>query len=80
MLSFSIIDIDKKVKIFNETILNILDNYCPYKNVVCNDKDPTWLKYRTKTLTEEKNVLYKRFSKNNKCKLLFDCLYKIQSK
>ena len=29
--------------LFNETILNIFQNYLPNKHITCNDKDPVWM-------------------------------------
>ena len=36
-------NVNKKVSIFNETILNILCNYIPHETLVCDGKDPPWL-------------------------------------
>ena len=41
--AFYNINVNKKVSIFNETILNILSNYIPHETLVCDDKDPPWL-------------------------------------
>ena len=34
--------VNKKVSIFNETILNILSNYIPHETLICDDRDPPW--------------------------------------
>ena len=60
--AFAGLDIDKKVELFNETILNIFSNYCPNKVITCNDKDPPWLTVEIKTLIKKKNLLFKKFS------------------
>ena len=31
------------LKLFIETIVNIVTNYIPKKWITCNDKDPPWL-------------------------------------
>ena len=36
-------NVNKKVSIFSETILNVLSNYIPHETLVCDDKDPPWL-------------------------------------
>ena len=59
--AFSNIDINKKVEILKEIILNIFCNYCTSKNIFCNDNDPPWLLDRIKTLIGE-NALHKHFS------------------
>ena len=55
---------NKKVDIFNRTILNILSNFIPHETIVCNDKDPPWFNNRIKTLIKEKNATYKIFRHN----------------
>ena len=32
--------VDKKVLIFNKTVLNVLSYFIPNEVIVCNDKDP----------------------------------------
>ena len=36
-------NIRDQLKLFNETIVNIVSNYIPNKFITCNDKDPPWL-------------------------------------
>ena len=36
-------NIHDQLKLFNETIVNIVSNYIPNKFITCNDKDPPWL-------------------------------------
>ena len=33
-------NVNEKVSIFSNTILNILSNFIPYETLVCGDKDP----------------------------------------
>ena len=51
--AFSNTNVNKKVDIFNRTILNILSNFIPRKTIVCNDKDPPWFNNRIKTLIKD---------------------------
>ena len=51
----------RKVKIFNEIILNKSSNNCPSKTIICNDNDLSRLTDSTKTLIEEKVTLQKIF-------------------
>ena len=57
--------VNKKVSIFNETILNVLSNYIPHETLTCDDKDPAWFNSRIKSLLQNKNKLYKDFRRSN---------------
>ena len=52
--AFSNTSVNKKVDIFNRTVLNILSNFIPHEIIVCNEKDPPWFNNRIKTLVQEK--------------------------
>ena len=60
---------NKKVNIFNETILNILRNFIPHETVLCDDRDPPWFDNKIKSLIHEKNITFKRFrsDRRNSC-------------
>ena len=62
--TFSNTGVNKKVKIFNRTILNILSNFIPHEIIVCDDKDPPWLNNRIKTLIQEENATCKIYHHN----------------
>ena len=47
-------NINEKVNIFNETILNILRNFIPHETVLCDDRDPSWFNNKIKSLIHEK--------------------------
>ena len=49
------------MNIFNETILNILRNFIPYKIVLWDDRDPPWFNNKIKSLIRVKNITFKRF-------------------
>ena len=57
--AFSNIDFVKKIEIINGIIPIIFSNYCLFKTIICNDKDPPWLTDRIKNLIEIKNALCK---------------------
>ena len=40
--AFPNVDVNKKVLLFNETILNIVHNFIPHDIVTCDDRDPHW--------------------------------------
>ena len=41
-------NVNKKVSIFSETILNVLSNYIPHETLTCDDKEPPWFNSRLK--------------------------------
>ena len=47
-------NVNEKVDIFNETILNILRNSMPHETVLCDDRDPAWFTNKIKSLIHEK--------------------------
>ena len=49
--------VNKKVSIFNETILYVLSNYIPHETLTCDDKDLPWFNSRIKSLLQDKNKL-----------------------
>ena len=59
-------NIDIKVSIFNETILNIFSNSVPNKIITCNSKDPIWMNEKIKSKVKSKNQLYKVYTKNGR--------------
>ena len=59
-------NIDIKVSIFNEAILNIFTNFVPNKIITCNDKDPIWMNEKIKSKVKSKNQLYKVCIKNGR--------------
>ena len=75
-------NINEKVTIFNQTILNILRNFIPHETVLCDDRDPRWFNNKIKSLIHEKNITFIRLrsDRRNSClrrqlNCLQDCLY-----
>ena len=68
----------KKVSIFNETILNVLNIYIPHETRACYDKDPPWFNSRIKFLLQDKNKLYKDFRRSNTNAQLLNKLNRLQ--
>ena len=58
-------NVNKKVSIFNETILNVLSNYIPHEIVTCDDKDSPWFNFRIKSILLDKNKIYKDSRESN---------------
>ena len=67
--SLSNLDVSKQVSVFNETIINIFDDFIPHeiityndifdvfiphKTITCDNKDPLWMKKQIKTLITKK--------------------------
>ena len=57
--AFKDLSVDEKVKILNETLLNIFRNYIP-----CDYREPPWMTDKIKTLLKYRNKLTKMFYKN----------------
>ena len=49
-------NVNEKVSIFSNTILNILSNFIPHETIVCDDKDPPWFNRTIKSLIQEKKT------------------------
>ena len=49
-------NINEKVNIFNETILNIIRNFIPHETVLCDNRDPTRFNKKIKSLIREKKA------------------------
>ena len=62
-------NVNEKVNILNETILNILRNSIPHDTVLCDDKNPPWFNNKIKSLIHEKNKTFKWFKsdRRNSC-------------
>ena len=58
--SLSNLDVNKQISVFNETIVNIFENFIPHETITYNDKDPPWMNKQIKTIIAEKNALCKR--------------------
>ena len=62
--AFYNIYVNKKVLLFNETVLNIIRNFIPHEAVTFDDRDPPWIISRIKKTINDKNLAFKRFVKN----------------
>ena len=70
-------NVNEKVNIFKETILNILRNFIPHETVLWNDRDPPWFINKIKSLIHEKNITFKRFrsdARNSCLRRQLNCL------
>ena len=76
---FSNIDVNQKVHLFNQTIKNILYNFIPHENVVCDNRDPPWINSKIKGLIQEKNIARKCYFQNTKDIQLFQRFRCIQN-
>ena len=54
--SFERKNVHEKVFFLNKAILNIFQNSIPNEAVICNDKDPSWLKYTKYTNSEKLDI------------------------
>ena len=55
-----------QVSIFNETILNIFQNYVPSKYITIDDKDPVWMNENVKSKIKTNSIPYKQYLRNGR--------------
>ena len=70
-------NIHDQLKLFNETIVNIVSNYIPNKFITCNDKDPPWLNDHIKRLINLKNGIFKKYFKDGRPDSVYENLQTI---
>ena len=70
-------NIHDQLKLFNETIVNIVHNYIPNKCITCNEKAPLWLNYHIKHLINQKNEIFKKSIKDGRPKSVYENLQTI---
>ena len=58
-------NVNEKVFIFSNTMMNILSNFIPHETIACDDKDPPWFNKAIKSLIQEKKDTFKKYRKNN---------------
>ena len=59
--AFYNIDVNKKVLLFSETVLNIIRNFIPHETAIFDNRDTPWLTSRMKKAINEKNLAFKCF-------------------
>ena len=55
---FSGKNMHEQVELFSKTLLNIFHSFIPNKIILCDDKDPHWMKGKIKNLIKRKNWLF----------------------
>ena len=63
-----------QLKLFNETIVNIVSNCIPDKFITCNDKDCPWLNDHIKRLVNLKNDIFKKNLKDGRSDSVYENL------
>ena len=58
--------IHNQLKLFNETIVNIVSNYIANKCITCNNKHSPWLNDHIKHLINHKNEIFKKYLKDRR--------------
>ena len=77
--SFTDLDKNDKVYLFNKTIETILSNFIPYETITFDDRDSFWINNQVEHLINEKNALYKNYLKNNKSNRSFKTFQSFQN-
>ena len=62
--AFLNVDVNKKVLLFNETILNIIRNFIPHEIVTSEDRVLPWMTRLIKKPIKDNSLFYQRFVKN----------------
>ena len=70
-------NIHDQLKLFNETIVNIVSNYIPNKFITCNEKDLPWLNDHIKRLINLKNEIFKKYLKGGRPDSVYENLQTI---
>ena len=70
-------NIHDQLKLFNETIVNIVSNYIPNKFITCNDKDLPWLNDHTKRLINLKIEIFRKYLKDGRPDSVYENLQTI---
>ena len=70
-------NIHDQLKLFNETIVNIVSVYIPNKFIICNDKYPPWLNDHIKCLINLKNEIFKKYLKDGRTDSVYENLQNI---
>ena len=60
--AFKGLNVDDKVELLNETILNIFENFIPLENITCRNRDPPWMSNEIKHAIIYKNRLFKKYT------------------
>ena len=55
----SSLNVNKQVSVFNETIMNVFENFTLHKTITCDGEDSPWMNKQIKTLIVEINAFYK---------------------
>ena len=77
-IRFAHIDVNQKVRLFNQTIKNILCNFIPHETFTCDDRDTPWITSKIKGLIQKKNFAKKCYFQNNEDIQLFRRFQNIQ--
>ena len=62
--AFHNIDVNKKVLLLDENVLNIIHNFIPHQTVIFDNRNPSWITSPIKKAINDENLVFKRFVKN----------------
>ena len=70
--------VHQQLNLLNDIILNVFKTFVPYKVIICDDRDTSWINDNIKSKLKWKNSMYKNYKRNGKktedCKLLVKLL------
>ena len=76
--AFSNTNVNEKVNIFNNTILNILSNFYPRETLTSNAKDLSWFNKEMKEIIQDKNNAFKAYCNDSSNTALKNLLRHLQ--
>ena len=70
---------NEKVYIFTKTIKNIFLNFIHYEPILCDDRDPPWIRNKINKLINEKNTSYQFYIQKGKSEQSFQVFQTIHN-
>ena len=62
--SFFNTNVNKKVCIFNKSVLDVLSNFIPQEDMLYDGENPWWFNSRIKSLLQVKNKVFQNYRKS----------------
>ena len=72
-------DVNETVKVFNETISNVLSDYIPHEVVIFDEQDHPWINNKIKKLIHQKNEFYNEIKPNIQKEIILKKLQYLQN-
>ena len=67
------------MRLFTQTIINIISNYIPHETITCDDSNPPWIDEKIKKLILHKNRAFSAYSRDRNNTYLFNKFQYLQA-